>query len=115
MITNNSDQNQLISENIKIFVPNKNSQLQNDINLFNHTNQFIKIYQNNIEDIDNIISCRLQKYTAFINQKLCILCGKCQQSYQYNVIQNITINNINIYQINPIKCINCKKCVNICQ
>lgn len=114
-ITNNSDQNQLISENIKIFVPNKNSQLQNDINLFNHTNQFIKVYQNNIEDLNNFITCRFQKYTAFIDLKKCIGCGKCKAKCQYAAIQITKINNNDIYQVNPIKCINCKVCFTECQ
>lgn len=114
-ITNNKADTTITKNKVKIFVPNKISQVDNDSNFYNNTNQFIKIKDGQVDDVSNFISCRIQKDAAFIDLKICEACGKCLQACTYNAIKTSSINGNLIYVVTPSLCTNCNKCKTSCE
>ena len=114
-ITNNKSDTIKTTNNVKIFIPNKISQVDNDSKFYNNTNQFIKIKDGQVDNVSNFITCRIQKDAAFIDLKICEACGKCLQACTYNAIKTSTINGNLIYAVTPSLCTNCNKCKTSCE
>ena len=109
-------QNQnLLNKDVVIFVPNKISQIENDLNYYNQIKNFIDIKQNTYpEDKLQFISCRLEKQASFIDLQKCTACGNCINNCDSNAIYIKIISGKDIYCIDPVKCINCGRCISIC-
>lgn len=113
--TNSIDTQVLDNKNVKIFVPNKTSQLENDSNYFNNIKNFMDINDNRQPDNkQDFLTCRLAKYSASIIYKNCTKCGDCLSVCLYNAISRDT-SGIQHYVVDPLKCVSCNKCLQTCK